>query len=133
MRVNIIGSTGTIGSKSLTILKKNFPKYKINLLVANNNYRKLIKQIFIYKPKYVCLNNSSKIKHIKKFISNKSTKLILPEKLNTFLSKTQSDLTILSISGYHALKYFNNILINTNNLGLVNKECVVSAGHLFKK
>ena len=63
--LNIFGSTGTIGTKTLKIIKNYFPKIKINLLVANNNYKKLAKQSIIYKPKYICLINNNKYKNLK--------------------------------------------------------------------
>ena len=133
MKINIIGSTGEIGSKSLSIIYNNFPNFKINLLVANNNYNKLINQLNKYKPKFVCINNHKHIKKIKNSIKNNFTKIILPDNLNNFLKKTRSDLTILSISGYNALNYLESILVNTKNIGIVNKESIVSAGHLFKQ
>ena len=49
--LNILGSTGFIGTKTLKIIKKYFPQIKINLIVANNNYKKLLEQAKIYKPK----------------------------------------------------------------------------------
>ena len=58
--LNIYGSTGQIGSKSLKILKNFFPKIKINLLLANKNYKKLIKQATLYSPKAVCLIDITK-------------------------------------------------------------------------
>jgi len=42
-------------------------------------------------------------------------------------------MTLLAISGYKSLYYLENIISNTNNLGIVNKEAIVSAGHIFKK
>ena len=62
MKINIFGSTGIIGSKTLDIIKNYFPRIKINLLCANTNVKKLIKQIQIYSPKYVYLNDNTKIK-----------------------------------------------------------------------
>ena len=50
---NLYGSTGQIGSKSLQIIDRYFPSIKINLLVANKNYKKLIKQAITYKPKSI--------------------------------------------------------------------------------
>ena len=59
---NLYGSTGEIGSKSLKIIDKYFPSIKINLLVANKNYKKLIKQAIFYKPKFIlCLINKCNI------------------------------------------------------------------------
>ena len=57
MKINIYGSTGIIGSKTLLLISKYFPNIKVNLLCANSNFKKLIKQIYIYNPKYVYLNN----------------------------------------------------------------------------
>ena len=132
MKINIFGSTGIIGDKSLKILKKNFSNIKINLLFANKNYKKIILQAKTYKPKYICIKNNDYIKLIKPKI-DKKINIITFDKLNDHLKLIKTDLTILSISGYHALSYFEAILKNTNYLGLVNKEVIVSVGHLFKK
>ena len=51
--INIFGSTGIIGSKTLKIINEYFPNIKINLLTANHNYKKLSKQIYYYKPRYI--------------------------------------------------------------------------------
>ena len=131
MKINIFGSTGTIGVKSLKLLEK-IPNIKINLLCSGSNYKLLIKQIIFYKPKYIYLNNSDKVKYLKKYI-NKETKILNNNELKSYLNSSRSDLTILSISGYKALYYIEPIINNTKNLGLVSKEVVVSAGHIFKK
>ena len=47
MKINIFGSTGIIGSKTLDIISNYFPEIKINLLCANSNVKKFIKQINI--------------------------------------------------------------------------------------
>ena len=132
MDINIFGSTGIIGSKTLEIIANYFPNIKINLLCANNNVSKLIKQINIYKPNYVYINNINKINILKKNISKK-TKILNFEELLSYLNSSNSEFTLLAISGYKSLNYFESILKNTSSLGLVSKEAIVSAGHLFKK
>jgi len=132
MKINIFGSTGTIGIKTLELIDKYNLKLNVNLLVCKTNYKKLIIQIKKYKPKYVFIDNE------KYFYLLKSKKLntkILSSKqnLDKLLLKSRTDLTVLAIDGISALKYLNSIIINTKNLGLVNKECIVSAGHLFLK
>ncbi len=131
MIINIFGSTGIIGSKTLDIISNYFPKIKINLLCSNSNIRKFIKQIEIYSPKYVYLNDTSKLALLKKNIKKNTTILNFNE-LKSYLINSKSDFTILAISGYKSLNFLEPILINTHSLGLVSKEAVVSAGHLFK-
>ena len=133
MKINIYGCTGVIGIKSLTIIKKYFPNLKINLITANKNYKYLINLAKIHRPKYVLLNDLSKLQFIKKKLKIYNIKIIHPDEINEFLYKSKSDLSILAISGYQSLNLIEAIFKNTNNLGLVNKECIVAAGHLFKK
>ena len=71
MKINIFGSTGIIGSKTLKILKNQFPNIKINLLCANDSISKLIKQINIYSPNYVYLKNENKLNILKKKLIKK--------------------------------------------------------------
>ena len=132
-KVNIYGSTGQIGSKSLSIIRRFFPSLKINLLVANQNYKKLIEQANIFNPKFICINDKSRISNLKKNLINKSIEIVDPENLSTFLKSTKSDMSILAISGFQSLNFLPSIFINTKILGIVNKECIVSAGHLFNK
>ena len=132
MKVNIFGSTGYIGKKSLEIIINYFPDLKINLLCANRNINILEKQIKIYKPKYVYLFDEKKLKDLKKIIT-KNTKILNKKDLFIYLNNTKSDFTVLAVSGHKSLNYFESIIKNTKFLGLVSKECIVSAGHIFTK
>ena len=131
--INIYGSTGQIGTKSLSIIKNFFPLLKINILVANQNYKKLSEQANIFNPKYVCINDTSKISLLRKKITNKKIEIIEAKVLSKLIKSVKSDISVLAISGYQALNLFPSILSSTKILGLVNKECVVSAGHLFNQ
>ena len=71
MKINIYGSTGIIGTKTLKIIKNYFTSIKINLLCANTNVKKLISQIELYSPKYVYLNDTTKINLLKNNINSK--------------------------------------------------------------
>ena len=132
MIINIYGSTGEIGKKTLKIIKKFFPKIKVNLLCANSNLNVLKKQINIFKPKYVFLSNNNASKKLKSTLRS-NTKVLSFQELCYYLSNSKSDFSILAISGYKSLYYLDYIIENTRNLGLVNKEAIVSAGHIFQK
>ena len=131
MKINIFGSTGIIGSKTLSIINNYFQEIKINLLCSNRNVRKLIDQINLYSPKYVYLNDSTKVDLLRNNI-NKNVIILNFNELKSYLINSRSDLSLLAISGYKSLNYLEPILVNTDSLGLVSKEAVVSAGHLFK-
>ena len=131
MNINIFGSTGTIGRKTLDLIDNYFPKLKVNLICAKSNSNLLKKQIEKYKPKYAFLYDNNKIL---KFNSNYiKTKILDFDDLLSYLLSSRSDLTVLAISGYKSLYFLDHIIKNTDNLGIASKEAIVSAGHIFKK
>ncbi len=131
MNINIYGSTGVIGKKTLEIITRYFPHIKINLLCAKSNIKLLEKQIYKYKPKYAFLYDMEKIPNFNTLRGK--TKFLNLKELQSYLLSSKSHMTLLAISGYKSLYFLENIISNTNNLGIVNKEAIVSAGHIFKK
>ena len=131
MKINIYGSTGVIGRKTLEIIYKNFPDITINLLCAKSNLNLLRKQILKYKPKYAFLYDLEKISKFDTKIGK--TKFLNFNELQSYLKSSKSDLSLLAISGYKSLYFLESIINNTKNLGIVSKEAIVSGGHIFKK
>ena len=132
MIINIYGSTGIIGKTTLSIIKKNFSNYKINLLCAKNNFKLLAKQSREYNVKYLYLDNQKLINKLKSLVP-KDVKILEKTALDDYLKSSKSDLSILSVAGFESLKYLELILINTDKIGIVSKEAVVSAGHILNK
>ena len=131
MKINIFGSTGIIGKKSLELINNNFPNIKVNLLCAKSNIKLFKKQILKYKPKYAFLYDAKKFTSLGSRIE--STKILDLKDLFLYLSNSKSNLSILAISGYKSLYFLEPIIYNTDNLGIASKEAIVSAGHIFKK
>ena len=131
-KINILGSTGSIGKKTLKILKNNFNKYSINYLLAKNNYSLLAKQANYFNPKYIGILNDIYYSRIKKLINNKKTKIIAGPECYEILNESVN-FSILAISGISALKSINLILKNSKKIGIVNKESIVSAGKFILK
>ena len=131
MNINIFGSTGIIGTKTLQLIDDNFNNIKVNLLCAKSNYKLLIKQVHKYKPNYAFLYDLEKIPNLGTKIG--TTKLLNFNELLSYLSSSKSNLSVLAISGYKSLYFLEQIIKNTDHLGLASKESIVSAGHIFKK
>ncbi len=131
MKINIYGSTGVIGRKTLKLIEQNFPKIRVNILCARSNINLLKKQIKKFKPKYAFLYDLKMFSNLNRKIG--STTLLTLDELQSYLLSSKSNLSILAISGYKSLYFLESIINNTDNLGIVNKEAIVSAGHIFKK
>ena len=63
--VALLGSTGSIGETTLDIIK-NTKNFKVELIIANSNYLKILSQIKIFKPNIVVVNNYKVYLKIKK-------------------------------------------------------------------
>ena len=131
MKINIYGSTGVIGVKTLNLIDNNFPNLKINLLCAKSNIKLLSKQIRKYNPKYAFIYDISNFNNSDYKIGK--TKILNLKELLSYLSSSKSNLSILAISGYKSLYFLEHIINNTDHLGIASKEAIVSAGHIFRK
>ncbi len=131
MNINIFGSTGVIGRKTLNLIDNNFPKLEVNLLCAKSNLKLLTRQINKYQPKYAFLYDHEKYSNFNYRIGK--TKFLNLFELQSYLLSSKTNLSLLAISGYKSLYFLENIIHNTKNLGIVSKEAIVSAGHIFKR
>ena len=75
----ILGSTGSIGSTALKILKKE-KNYKIKLLTAKKNISKLLKQSINFKVKNAIIEDKDKFKAYEKVFKKNRIKLHLGSK-----------------------------------------------------
>ena len=65
MIINVFGSTGEIGKKTLKLISNSFPNINVNLLCANKNINLILKQIKVYNPRFVYLHNSESSKKLR--------------------------------------------------------------------
>jgi len=132
-KIIILGSTGSIGSSSLNVIKKNKRDFNIICLSTNKNYKKIFKQSFIYKVKNIIINNE-KTYH-KTLKTNKPKGVKIFNNLDLFLNsfKKKVDYTILGISGFAGLEPTLKIIPFTKNLCSANKESIICGWKLIKK
>ena len=132
--IALLGSTGSIGTTSLNILKDFKNKFEIDLLCCNKNKTKIHKQIKTFLPKFVIINDPIiydfflKIKFKKKI---KFFKNII--EFNDFnkIKKYKFDKTILGISSISGLKYGFSFIQYSKEILIANKETIVCGGKFF--
>ncbi len=134
-KIVVFGSTGSIGSTLLKIIKKDKKNFKVLLLTANKNYKKIIKQAKIFNVKNIII-----IDNISFLIA---TKLLKNTKINVFnnfdsLKKIFShnkkvDYSMCAISGFEGLKPTLDIIKNTKIIAIANKESIICGWSLIKK
>jgi len=124
----IFGSTGSIGTTSLNLYKKNKKKFNLLYLSAHNNYRKLKILEKKFNPKKIILTN----KKLSNSIILNDKKIILEKNLFD-KNKKKIDYVISGVSGYEAIDFNFKLLKITKNLLIANKETIICGGKIFLK
>ena len=130
-KIAILGSTGSIGSTVLNIIKKN--EFEIIFLSTNKNYKKLLRQARIFKVKNLIVTDPVSYKNaIKNKINNK---INIYNNFDIFDSviKKKLDYVMSSISGLDGLYPTFNIIKFTKKIAIANKESIICAWPLLKK
>jgi len=133
--IAIIGSTGSIGTTTLNIIKQYKKNFKIELLCCNNNYELICKQIRLFKPSNVYINDHlvrEKVKVKFKKTSCNFLSCISNQVLKKFIKK-KIDKTIMAVSSIHGINYIFNFLNFSNEILIANKESIICGGNLLIK
>ena len=131
-RIAILGSTGSIGTSTLNSIKKN-NKFKIILLSANQNIKKLLKQSIGFKVKDAIIESEDKYFKYKYVFKKKGINLHLGiNNIDKIINKKLS-FAINSISGIDGLEPTLKIIPLTDKLLIANKESIICAWELIQK
>ncbi len=126
----ILGSTGSVGSTTLSVIKNN--NFKVKLLSTNKNVSKLLKQAISHKVKDVIIEDEKKYKKYHKIFKRKKIKLHLGlTKIKKILNK-KINYCVNSISGIDGLSPTLDVIPLTKNLLIANKESIICGWNLIE-
>ena len=130
-KIAILGSTGSIGKSTLSIISKNIKNFEILLLSTNKNIKEINKQCKKFKPKFIIISDTDSYK---KFVrKNKNNCKVLNTYKDIFKLKKKIDYTISAISGFDGLKPTLEIIPFSKTIAIANKESLICGWNLIKK
>jgi len=133
-KIAILGSTGSIGSALIDILKKDSKKFKIELLTANKNYRKLLKQIIFFNVKNIIVTDLKTFHKIKKILKDKDINIYNNFNcINKIFKNKKIDYVMSAISGIDGLKPTLDIIKFTKLIAIANKEALICGWTIISK
>jgi 1-deoxy-D-xylulose-5-phosphate reductoisomerase len=134
-KIAIFGSTGSIGSSLLNIIKKDKKTFEIKLLTGNKNYKKLIKQAKFFKVKNIIITDNNSFLITNKLLKNSRIKVYRNfDSLNKIFNKDKKiDYTMCAISGFQGLRSTLDIIKYTKKMAIANKESIICGWNLIKK
>jgi 1-deoxy-D-xylulose-5-phosphate reductoisomerase len=131
-KVCVLGSTGTIGTYTLELIKAFPDQFEAVSLAAGKNLTKLQEQIRIFKPQVVSVQDEAALQ----FLRQEFPKLQVDSGLDGIKKCIEAegiDVVIVGIVGFAGLEPTLHAIRHNKLIGLANKESLVTAGTLFNE
>ncbi len=130
-RIAILGSTGSIGTQTLEVIKNNTELFTAEILTAQNNADLLIKQALEVNPNAVVIANPQHYHKVKSGLKNTDIKVFAGDDAVSQIVQNQNiDMVLLALVGFAGLKPAISAIKAKKNIALANKETLVVAGQI---
>ena len=130
-RVAILGSTGSIGTQALDVIRQHRDLFEVELLTANNSSELLIRQAEEFDANNVVICNESKYREVAEALQPKMIKVFAGMDSVCSLVKSDSiDIVLTSMVGFSGLRSTVAAVEAGKTIALANKETLVAAGSL---
>ena len=131
-RLSILGSTGSIGTSALQIVKMHPDRFQVKALTAANNIGCLAGQIDEFKPELVSVLDETKALELSRILKGTYKPQILFGEAGfcAAASYGDSDMVLLAMVGSVGLKPALCAIESKKQIALANKETLVMAGEI---
>ena len=128
--ISILGSTGSIGTQTLDVVREHCDKIKVAAISGNNNIELLKEQIIEFKPDICCVMDESNVFALKRMLpSHIKTEIISGmEGLIATAEYEKSETIVTAVSGMIGLKPTAAAIKKGKTIALANKETLVTGG-----
>ena len=128
--VAILGSTGSIGTQTLDVIRRNPEEFSVEVLAAGSSADLVIEQIAEFKPSLVVMADAAAAQKIK---TEFDTLQVYHGKEALEKAATQSDVIVNAIVGFAGLPVTLAALNAGKRLALANKESLIAGGPIVQK
>ncbi len=130
-KIAILGSTGSIGTQTLEIVRDN-PELQLVGLAAGTNIELLEKQVREFQPKLVSLQREEDCKELKTRLADLEVQIIPGmEGLLAIAEMEEAQILVTAIVGMIGIRPTIAAIKKGKDIALANKETLVTAGHII--
>jgi len=129
-RITIFGSTGSIGTQTLSVAEQFPDQIKVIGLCAGKNLKLLTRQIKQWQPSYVVVSQEEDAVELQRLFP--SVEVSWGEKARQDLAKIPVDTIVMALIGFVGLLPIVEALKAGQRVALANKEPIIAAGELFE-
>lgn len=130
-RIGILGSTGSIGTQTLDVVRNN-PELKVTALAAGTNVVEIEKQIREFKPTLAVMWSEKAAEDLKNRVADMNIRILSGmDGLMEIASSEQVDVLLTAVVGMIGIRPTIEAINRGKTIALANKETLVTAGHLI--
>lgn len=130
-RIAILGSTGSIGTQTLDVIRRNPDRFEAEVLTAGSNWELLVKQAIEFKPNAVVIADKAKYQLTKDALEPYPVKVYAgTEAISQVVEFDTIDIVVAAMVGYSGLIPTVNAIRHKKAIALANKETLVAAGSI---
>lgn len=131
-KLAILGSTGSIGTQALEIVREQADKLEVEVITGNSNAELLIQQALEFNPNHVIIADQTKYKQVKEALASTDCKVYAgSDAISQIMDVTSADTVLTAMVGYSGLLPTIKAIQNKKRIALANKETLVVAGELI--
>ena len=131
-RVAILGSTGSIGTQTLDVIRQHPDWFTVEVLTAQHNWELLVAQALEFKPNAVVIGNEDHYSKVKEALSGEPIKVFAGQNaIAQVVEMDTIDVVLTALVGYAGLIPTVHAIRAGKQIALANKETLVVAGELI--
>ncbi len=131
-KIVLLGSTGSIGTQTLDVVRNNPKELEVVGLAANSRVNEVEAQVREFKPKYVCMYEEKAAADLQEKISDLGIKVLVGmEGLLEIVSVPEADTVLTAVVGMIGIQPTIRAIESGKDIALANKETLVCAGHII--
>ena len=132
--IALLGSTGSIGTQALDVIRQNQDKFVVEVLTAQDNADLLIAQALEFKPNTVVIVNENLYDKVFSALDPAGIKVYSGAKsLSSVVEMEVIDIVLTALVGYSGLLPTIRAIKAGKHIALANKETLVVAGDIVTK
>lgn len=132
-RISVLGSTGSIGTSTVDLLKTLGDEIEVRALVGGSNAALLAQQARELNAELAVINDESRLAELKEHLKGTPTKVAAGRQAVIEAGALEADWTMAAITGAAGLEPTLAAVRNGHAVALANKEALVCAGDLMLK
>ncbi|WP_026525029.1 1-deoxy-D-xylulose-5-phosphate reductoisomerase [Butyrivibrio sp. MB2005] len=131
-KIVLLGSTGSIGTQTLDVVRANPDELKVVGIAANRSVDMVEKQVREFQPKYVAMFDEKAAEELRVKIADVPTKVLSGmEGLVEVSTVPEADTVLTAVVGMIGIRPTIAAIESGKDIALANKETLVTAGHII--